>query len=109
MAEILTEEAVFSCSKRILLEEGEIMLSVSAGEVRLKFPTTRRVAEMLDVPHYYVLPFIASLEEKGFLTRQERVGIFTTTAGTKRFFAELTKEEKKKAEGIFGDMMRYFV
>lgn len=109
MAEVLSEEEVFSCSKRIMLDEGEIMMSVAAGEIRLKLPTTRKVAELLDVPHYYVLPFIASLEAGGFLTRQERVGIFTTTKGTQRFFAELTEEEKEKAAGIFGDMMGCFV
>lgn len=102
MAETLSEEIVFSCSRQIMLREGECMVTFLGGNLRLKFPTTRKVADVLGVPHYYVLPFVAGLEEKGLLTRQERIGIFTTLEGTKRFFSEMNVDELHQAQDIFG-------
>lgn len=56
----------------------------------------------MDVPHYYVLPYFAGLETQGFLTRTERVGIFTTPAGTKRLFSGMSDAELAGIEAVCG-------
>lgn len=89
----LSEEVIFSCARRILSEDAVLTLQISKTGVRVKFPTTRRIAEKLAVPHYYVLPYFAGLEARGCLTRTERVGIFTTPEGTKELFSGMSGEE----------------
>lgn len=70
----------------IFVEERSLGLVFTPDGVLLRLPTTRRTAERLGVPHYYVLPLIGALEAEGCLTRAERVGIRTTPAGTRRLF-----------------------
>lgn len=64
----------------------------------MKFPTTRRLAEFLDVPHYYVLPYFAMMEQEGLVTRAERVGILTTAKGSKKM-VDLMREKYQKESG----------
>lgn len=99
----LSEDAIFACARTMILEYGELALQVSAGGIKVRFPTTRRIAERLAVPHYYVLPYFANLETQGFLTRIERVGIFTTPEGTKRFFSGMSGEEIARMKAVCGN------
>lgn len=101
----LSEDSIFACARTLILEDGELSLQVSAAGFKVKFPTTRRIAEHLDVPHYYVLPYIAGLETQGFLTRTERVGIFTTPAGTNRLISGMSSDELAKIATVCGDVL----
>ena len=103
MDAVLSEENIFACARTLILEDGELSLQVSADGLKVKFPTTRRIAERMDVPHYYVLPYFAGLETQGFLTRTERVGIFTTPAGTKRLFSGMSEDNLSRVREVCGD------
>ena len=81
--EPLSEESVFAAWRVLLLEEGRISLGISSDGIEIRFPATRRIAAYLDVPHYYVLPYFASMEAGVLLNSVERVGISTTYAGSK--------------------------
>lgn len=102
MDAVLSEDTIFACARTLILEDGELSLQVSAEGIRVRFPTTRRIAERMDVPHYYVLPYFAGLETQGFLTRTERVGIFTTPVGTKRLFVGMSADELARIEAVCG-------
>lgn len=67
---------------RLILDEGRITISVTADEISISLPRTRRLAEHLGIPHYYVLPHFAAMEKDGLIRRAERVGISTTRKGT---------------------------
>ena len=77
----------------------------------MKFPTTRRLADFLDVQHYYVLPYFAMMEQEELVTRAERVGILTTAKGTRKM-VELMREKYLKesneilGSAIFEDVLR---
>jgi len=102
MDAVLSEDNIFACARTLILENGELSLQVSASGIKVRFPTTRRIAERMDVPHYYVLPYFAGLETQGFLTRTERVGIFTTPAGTKRLFSGMSDAELARIKAVCG-------
>jgi hypothetical protein len=94
---------VLDAMLRILLEEERSLgLVFTPGGVLIRLPTTRRIAERLEVPHYYVLPLIGALESQGDLTRAERVGIQTTPAGTRRVLARIGAEYRGEAEALLG-------
>ncbi|MBO5367481.1 hypothetical protein J6A32_02535 [Methanocorpusculum sp.] len=103
MDAVLSEENIFACARTLILEDGELSLQVSAAGIKVRFPTTRRIAEHMDVPHYYVLPYFAGLETQGFLTRTERVGIFTTPAGTRRLFSGMSDDELARVKSVCGN------
>ena len=75
----LSIDTLFDAAIRIQVMERSISLTFTENSVRIKFPTTRRLAEFLDVPHYYILPYFAMMEEEELITRAERVGILTTS------------------------------
>lgn len=102
MDAVLSEDNIFACARSLILEDRELSLQVSADGIKVRFPTTRRIAERMDVPHYYVLPYFAGLETQGFLTRTERVGIFTTPIGTKRLFSGMSEIELADLEAVCG-------
>lgn len=102
MAQPLSEDAIFACGRKLLITEGKISFTVSSDGIEVKFPTTRKISAELDVPHYYVLPYFAGLEANGYLTRTERVGIFTTPAGSRRLFTGISDEELSEIEAILG-------
>ncbi len=96
-------DLIFDAAIRIqLLEEKSVSISFTEDEVRIKFPTTRRLAEFLDVPHYYVLPYFAMMEEQGLVTRAERVGVMTSASGTKKFVSTMAAGYRETAEKILG-------
>ncbi|ABN06642.1 hypothetical protein Mlab_0468 [Methanocorpusculum labreanum Z] len=102
MAQPLSEDAIFTCGRKLLIAEGKISFTISSDGIEVKFPTTRKISTELDVPHYYVLPYFAGLEANGYLTRTERVGIFTTPAGSRRLFTGISDEEQAQVEKILG-------
>ena len=81
---VLSVDGLFDTAVRIMVQERAVTISFSGDSIRIKFPTTRRLAEFLDVPHYYVLPYFAQMEQEELVTRAERVGILTTTKGSKK-------------------------
>jgi len=76
-----------------LKEEIILSLQFTQKEIRIKFPTTRSLAKFLKVPHYYVLPIFAMMEEQHLVTREQRVGIWTTGEGSRLFLAALQKAD----------------
>jgi Mn-dependent DtxR family transcriptional regulator len=99
----LTTEHIFDAVLRIqLLEERKLDLEFSADAVHVRFPTTRRIAEFLAIPHYYVLPQFAAMEEEGLVTRAERVGIMTTPKGTRTWLMLCRSRYEREARGILG-------
>jgi Mn-dependent DtxR family transcriptional regulator len=94
----LSVDILFDAAVRIQLLERSITVTFSDNTIRMKFPTTRRLAEFLDVPHYYVLPYFAMMEQEGLVTRAERVGILTTAKGSKKM-VDLMREKYRNESG----------
>lgn len=95
----LSVDILFDAAVRIQLLERSITVTFSDNTIRMKFPTTRRLAEFLDVPHYYVLPYFAMMEQEGLVTRAERVGILTTAKGSKKM-VDLMREKYRNESGV---------
>ncbi len=70
--------------------------------MQVKFPTTRRLAEFLEVPHYYVSPYFAEMEQEELVTRAERVVILTTMKGTKILVGLMQTHYRTESEKILG-------
>ncbi|MCK9630569.1 MAG: hypothetical protein M0R30_02905 [Methanoregula sp.] len=98
----LSIDSLFDAAVRIQVEERAISLTFTEDSVRIKFPTTRRLAEFLDVPHYYILPYFAMMEEQELITRAERVGILTTTKGTRKMLALMQENYAGEMKEILG-------
>jgi DNA-binding FadR family transcriptional regulator len=86
----------------LLVEDRALGLEFTGEGILVRLPTTRRIAERLGVPHYYVLPLIGALEADGLLTRAERVGIRTTPAGTKRLLDGIELQHRDEAVALLG-------
>lgn len=100
---VLSLEGIFRASVQIqLLEEHTLNLIFGLDGIHIKLPTTRKLAEYLKVPHYYVLPYFAMLEEQGLVTRAERVGVLTTPDGTKKFLEVVFDKFENEAKSILG-------
>jgi hypothetical protein len=56
----------------------------------------------LQIPHYYVLPYFATMEKDGVITRMERVGISTTKQGTRKLIELMASKYEKETEAILG-------
>ena len=81
----LSIEGLFESAVKIFIfEDNAITITFSLAGTHIRFPTTRRLADFLEVPHYYILPYFAMMEEEELVTRAERVGILTTTKGTNK-------------------------
>ncbi len=98
----LSVEILFDAAIRIQLAERSISITFSQDTVRIKFPTTRRLAEFLDVPHYYILPYFAMMEEEELVTRAERVGIMTTVKGSRKMIDLMMVKYLQETEDIIG-------
>jgi DNA-binding transcriptional regulator YhcF (GntR family) len=99
---ILGTDAIIDAAIRILLIDEQISLTFSDNSVSIKFPTTRRLAEFLEVPHYYILPYFAMMEQDALVTRAERVGVLTTMKGTKRLIARAQEAYLPQMEALIG-------
>ena len=98
----LSIDILFDAAVRIQLLEHSITVAFADNTIRMKFPTTRRLAELLDVPHYYVLPYFAMMEQEELVTRAERVGILTTAKGSRRMIDLMQEKYSKETIEILG-------
>lgn len=98
----LSVDILFDAAVRIQLLERSITIAFADNTIRMKFPTTRRLAEFLDVPHYYVLPYFAMMEQEELVTRAERVGILTTAKGSQKMIALMQEKYCKETVDILG-------
>ena len=99
---VLSVDLLFDAAIRIQLAERSISLTFAQDTIRIKFPTTRRLAEFLEVPHYYVLPYFAMMEQEELVTRAERVGILTTAKGSRKMFDLMKEKYLQEIEQILG-------
>jgi DNA-binding transcriptional regulator YhcF (GntR family) len=98
----LSVDILFDAAIRIQLAERSISITFAHDTVRIKFPTTRRLAEFLEVPHYYVLPYFAMMEEEALVTRAERVGIMTTVKGSRKMIDLMRDKYLQETQDIIG-------
>jgi DNA-binding transcriptional regulator YhcF (GntR family) len=98
----LSIDVLFDAAIRIQLLERWITVSFADNTIRMKFPTTRRLAEFLDVPHYYVLPYFAMMEQEELVTRAERVGILTTAKGSRKMIELMREKYPTESREILG-------
>jgi Mn-dependent DtxR family transcriptional regulator len=98
----LSIDVLFDAAIRIQLAERSISITFTENTVRIKFPTTRRLAEFLGVPHYYVLPYFAMMEQEELVTRAERVGILTTARGSRKMIDLMRERYLQETEDILG-------
>jgi DNA-binding transcriptional regulator YhcF (GntR family) len=102
----LSIETIFEAAIRIqVLEEGALSLVFTPEGISIRFPTTRRLADELGVPHYYVLPYFAMMEQDDLVTRAERVGIMTTQKGSRKFLEMLTGKFHDRAAALLGPVI----
>jgi DNA-binding transcriptional regulator YhcF (GntR family) len=102
---VLSIDALFDAAVRIQLLERSITIVFADNTIRMKFPTTRRLAEFLDVPHYYVLPYFAMMEQEELVTRAERVGILTTAKGSRKMIELMQGKYPKESSEILGTVI----
>ena len=102
---VLSIDVLFDAAVRIQLLERSITISFADNTIRIKFPTTRRLAEFLDVPHYYVLPYFAMMEQEELVTRAERVGILTTAKGSRQMVDLMKDKYRKETNEILGPVI----
>jgi DNA-binding transcriptional regulator YhcF (GntR family) len=94
---------VLDAALRILLTiDNSISVRFSEHAIHIKLPTTRRLADFLEVPHYYVLPLLGMMEKDELITRAERVGIQTTSKGSAMLVALMHERYKAEAEVLLG-------
>ena len=94
---------IFEAAIRILLKEDRcVTVALTPDGISIRFPTTRKLAEYLDIPHYYILPRFGTMERDGLIRRAERVGISTTAAGTGRLLAIMAERYRERAEEVMG-------
>jgi len=105
-------DTIFDAAIKIQLNiEKSISVNFSSSSISVKFPTTRRLADYLEIPHYYVLPYFGMMEQENLVTRAERVGIMTTPKGTAKLITMMMEnylEESKKLLGpvVFQEIVR---
>ena len=99
---VLSVDVLFDAAVRIQLVERSISITFAQDKIRIKFPTTRRLAEFLEVPHYYVLPYFAMMEQEELVTRAERVGILTTAKGSRKMINLMREKYLQETEDILG-------
>ena len=99
---VLSVDLLFDAAIRIQLAERSISITFVQDAIRIKFPTTRRLAEFLEVPHYYVLPYFAMMEQEELVTRAERVGILTTAKGSQKMLTMMREKYLSDTENIVG-------
>jgi len=66
-------------------------------------PDNAAARRILDVPHYYVLPYFAMMEHEELVTRAERVvGILTTAKGSRKMIELMHGKILKESSEILG-------
>ena len=101
--EPLSEARIFEAAVELMLRiDRSITIRFITGSIAIQFPTTRKLADYLQVPHYYVLPYFAMMEKDGLITRVERVGISTTLKGTRKIIEHVALRYKEEIEDLLG-------
>ncbi|MGC9445228.1 MAG: hypothetical protein ACP5E9_09935 [Candidatus Methanospirareceae archaeon] len=101
--EPLSEARIFEAAVELMLRVDRcITIQFIAGSIAIQFPTTRKLADYLQVPHYYILPYFAMMEKDGLITRVERVGISTTLKGTRKLIEHVAIRYKDEIEELLG-------
>lgn len=96
-------DTIFDAAIQIQLTiEKSISVNFSSSSISIKFPTTRRLAEFLNIPHYYVLPYFGMMEQENLVTRAERVGIMTTPKGTVKLVKMMMERYPAESEKLLG-------
>ena len=98
----LSVDSLFDAAVRIQVEERSVSITFTRDAISIKFPTTRRLAEFLEVPHYYILPYFAMMEQEELVTRAERVGILTTAKGSRKMITLMKATYRQEIEAIIG-------
>ncbi len=94
---------LFDAALRLLLTvDKSISIRFAERAIHVKLPTTRRLADFLEMPHYYVLPYLGMMEKDELVTRAERVGIHTTTKGSKVLVDLMYERYQEEAEVLLG-------
>jgi DNA-binding transcriptional regulator YhcF (GntR family) len=101
--ESLSEADIIEAAVQIMLRVDRcITIHFINRSIAIQFPTTRKLAEYLNVPHYYILPFFAMMEKDGLITRVERVGISTTQKGTCKLIEQMATTHREQTEELLG-------
>jgi DNA-binding transcriptional regulator YhcF (GntR family) len=101
--ESLSEADIIDAAVKILLTVDRcITIHFIESALAIQFPTTRKLAEYLNVPHYYILPYFAMMEKDGLITRVERVGISTTQKGTRKLIEQMATTHREQTEELLG-------
>ncbi len=100
----LTYDEIFEAAIKIMISiEHRITISYMKNSISIRFPTTRKLAEYLQMPHYYVLPHFAMMERDGLISRMERVGISTTKKGSKKLINLICTKFKEDIKSILNE------
>src|SRR5512139_3327056 len=96
-------DIIFDAALRIMLTvDKSISIRFTEHAINFKLPTTRRLADFLEMPHYYVLPYLGIMEKERLVTRAERIGIHTTTKGSKLLIDLMHERYKGEAQALLG-------
>ncbi len=94
---------IFDAALRIMLTvDRSISIRFSEHAINVKLPTTRRLADFLEMPHYYVLPYLGIMEKEQLVTRAERIGIHTTSKGSKVLIDLMHERYEQEAQALLG-------
>ncbi len=94
---------IFDAALRIMLTvDRSISIRFSEHAINVKLPTTRRLADFLEMPHYYVLPYLGIMEKEQLVTRAERIGIHTTTKGSTVLIDLMHERYEREAQALLG-------
>ena len=102
MKSFTLDEIIDGAVKTILFTNKQMTITFSEKLISFRLPTTRQLAQQLQIPHYYILPFIASMEKEKLITRVERIGISTTNEGSKQLLKILQDKYNDEAKLIVG-------
>ncbi len=102
----LSIDGLFTAAVSMALTQDHAMtLTFAETGMRIRFPTTRRLAEHFQVPHYYILPYFAMMEEQDLIRREERVGIHTTHTGSVKIVRIMQQDFSKESIALLGPGM----
>ncbi len=94
---------IFDAALRIMLTvDKSISIRFTEHAINVKLPTTRRLADFLEMPHYYVLPYLGIMEKEQLVTRAERIGIHTTSKGSTALVNMMHERYEKEAQALLG-------
>ncbi|MBN2734599.1 MAG: hypothetical protein JXQ82_07085 [Methanomicrobiaceae archaeon] len=95
-------DKILNAAARVIIQKGSINIIFEKDNVKIKLPTTRELAKEIGIPHYYILPGFSLMEDKKLVTREERVGIWTTNGGTEILLSILGTEFSEETKIILG-------